>query len=285
MKVAAKIIILVLAISLAIGGVMVYAKTKVDPPMATKSIDQFSKCITDGITLFNNAKTPVQEDSLFAALTEKTRFFVSEGKLTNDKGNHDMGQLCSKYVPLFLERSMEKFTHSVWYDTDHRYMLGVVNRLRSLRNFDKSQILSQQSLDSLTLIERIISNYRQARVISRHKTFSGVANAQTTISKAGQFASDMYLSCCTSLVTALNGVRPAIATSHYNYVCAMVEKLSQYRYLSQSYYDDTLVPQVDAAVTEYDNKASSLYGSKRDVNVLWDRARSYYSSASEYYNN
>ena len=86
-------------------------------------------------------------------------------------------------------------------------------------------------------------------------------------------------------MSALNGVRPAIAASHYNHVCAMVEKLSQYRYLSQSYYDNTLVPQVDAAVTEYDNKASALYGSKRNVSTLWDRARSYYSNASEYYNN
>lgn len=78
MKVTAKIIILVLAISLAIGGVMVYAKTKVAPPLATKSIDQFSKCLADGIVLFNNAETATQEDSLFAALTEKTRIYVSE---------------------------------------------------------------------------------------------------------------------------------------------------------------------------------------------------------------
>lgn len=63
----------------------------------------------------------------------------------------------------------------------------------------------------------------------------------------------------------------------------MVSKLSQYRSYSKTYYDNTLVPQVDAAVTEYDNKASALYGSKRDVNVLWNRAKSYYNEASLYF--
>lgn len=285
MKVTAKIIILVLAISLAIGGVMVYARTKVAPPLATKPIDQFSKCLTDGIALLNNAETANQEDSLFAALTEKTRIYVSERKLNKDNGNADMNQLCSKYVPLFLKRSMEKFSGSTWSDADHTYMLSVVNKLHTLKNFDNSQPLTKQSIDSLALVERIISNYRQARQICRHTTFTGTSNAQITISKARQFAKDPYLSHCNDLVNALNGVRPAIAASHYNHVCAMVEKLSQYRYLSQSYYENTLVPQVDAAVTEYENKASALYGSKRDVNTLWNRARSYYSNASEYYNN
>jgi hypothetical protein len=284
MKVTAKIIILVLAISLAIGGVMIYAKTKVAPPLATKPIDQFSKCLADGMTLFNNAATSQQEDSLFAVLTEKMRFYVSEGKLTKDNGNAEMNKLCSRYVPLFLNRSMEKFSRQVWHDTDHSYMLTVVAKLRSLRNFDNSQVLEQQSLDSLALIERIISDYKQARAISRHTSFTGTSSAQKTINRAQQLAKDPYLSNCTDLVTSLNSVRAAIATSHYNQVCAIVEKLSQYEQFSQSYYDNTLVPQVDAVVTEYDNKATELYGTKQNVNELWNRARAYYNDASGYYN-
>jgi predicted RND superfamily exporter protein len=43
MKVTAKIFILVLSIALAIGGVMVYAKTRVEPPVAFQPINQFEK--------------------------------------------------------------------------------------------------------------------------------------------------------------------------------------------------------------------------------------------------
>lgn len=79
--------------------------------------------------------------------------------------------------------------------------------------------------------------------------------------------------------------KTSIAQSHYAYISAQVEKLSEYRFYGQQYYENTLVPQVDAAVTEYDNKANTLYGSKKDVNVLWNRARGYYNEASNYYNN
>jgi len=91
------------------------------------------------------------------------------------------------------------------------------------------------------------------------------------------------LSNCTDLVRALNNVRPSIAESHYNYAVSMVEKLSQFRHFSQIYYDGTLVPQVDAAVTEYDNKASALYGSKKNVDALWNRAKAYYNEASLFF--
>ena len=63
----------------------------------------------------------------------------------------------------------------------------------------------------------------------------------------------------------------------------MVEKLSQYRYYSKDYYDNSLVPQVDAAVSEYDNKASALYGSKKNVDALWNRAKAYYNDASLFF--
>ena len=123
------------------------------------------------------------------------------------------------------------------------------------------------------------------RRISRSTSFTSVSNAQSVISQARQFANDKYLSNCTDLKNALNSVRNEIAQSHYRYISAQVEKLSQYRYFSQSYYDNTLVPQVDAAVTEYDNKAAALYGKKQSVEPLWARARSYYNQASSYYNN
>ena len=43
MKVTIKILILVLSIALAIGGIMVYAKTRVEPPTAFQPINQFER--------------------------------------------------------------------------------------------------------------------------------------------------------------------------------------------------------------------------------------------------
>ena len=52
---------------------------------------------------------------------------------------------------------------------------------------------------------------------------------------------------------------------------------------SKDYYDNTLVPQVDQIVTNYDNKAVAVFGSKEDVNVLWNRAKTHYNNAMAYY--
>ena len=285
MNVTIKIIVLVIAITLAIGGVMIYAKTKVEPPVATKSIDQFSKNLDDCFKNFAGENTPLQEDSIFATTINKINIYCRESKMEEKTGDANIDKLLSRYSPLFMKRSFAKFNQSTWYETDHSYMISVISNLRSIKHSDNSPALQKQTADSLATIERVISKYKQARAVSRRTGFNGVSNAQATISQAHQFANDNYLSHCSDLVSALNNVRPSIAQAHYNYISNMVEKLAQYRSYNQYYYENTLIPQVDAAVTEYDNNASDLYGSKRDVNSLWNKARSYYNSASQYYNN
>lgn len=283
MKIAIKIIILAIALTLAIGGIMIYAKTKVEPPVATKSIDQFSKRVEDSYKVFSNVSTPYQEDSIFTTTISKIKIYCGEKKMDEEKGNAHIDKLLSVYTPLFLKRSFAKFDQAQWSESDHGYMLSVISNLRGIKHMDRTSALQKQTADSLALIESIISRYKQARAVCRRTGFHGISNAQTTISQAGQFARDRYLSHCTSLVSALNNVKANIAQAHYNYISNMVEKLSQYRFYNKDYYENTLIPQVDAAVTEYDNKAYALYGSKRDVNTLWNRARNYYNYASQYY--
>lgn len=285
MKVTVKIIILVLAITLAIGAVMIFAKTRVEPPMAPQQTNQYLNDLSKCYNSLKKGITKAQEDSVLLVTYSRINIFMNENKITNKEADNGTDVLLGKYTPLFLKRSFDLFKQSTWSENDHKYMLSVISYLRQINHSDGKVAIRKETADSLALIENIISRYNQARVVSKHTRFSGVANAQSTISQARQFANDIWLSNCTDLVRALNNVRPSIAESHYNYASSMVEKLAQYRYFSQDYYNETLVPQVDAAVTEYDNKASALYGTKRDVNALWNKARNYYNQASEYYQN
>ena len=284
MKVTVKIFILVLAITLAIGSVMIFAKTRVEPPMAPQQTNQYLNDLSKCYSTLNKGGNSSQEDSVFFVTWNRINIFMNEEKISKKEADGGTDVLLGKYTPLFLKRSFALFKQSVWYESDHKYMLGIIGSLKQIKHSDGSAALKKETKDSLALVENIISRYNQARALSKHTHFSGVANAQSSISQARQFANDSWLSNCTDLVHALNNVRPSIAESHYDYAVSMVEKLSQYRYFSKTYYEETLVPQVDAVVTEYDNKAFALYGSKRDVNVLWNRAKSYYNDASLYYN-
>lgn len=284
MKVLVKIVILVLAITLAIGGIMIYAKTRVEPPVATKAIDQFSRNLEDCYKSLAKENVALEEDSIFSATMSKINIFVSESKMEPKDGDSNIDRLLAIYTPLFLKRSFGKFNLSTWNESDHKYMLNVVSKLKGIKHSDNSKALQKRTTDSLALIEVIISRYNHARAVSRLTGFAGISNAKATISKAKEFANDSYLKNCHDLVIALNNVKPSIARSHYHYISNMVEKLTLYKKYDQYYYENSLVPQVDAAVTEYDNNASSLYGSKQSVEPLWSKARGYYETASKYYN-
>ena len=283
MKVAVKILILVLAITIAIGGVMIYAKTKVEPPTAPAQTNQYLADLSKSYSFLDKSSGAIEEDSVLSITLNRIAVFASEEKISKQEADKGQDILLAKYSPLFLKRSFDKFKQSAWYELDHKYMLGVIGSLKKVKHTDGTTSLKGSTLDSLNKVETIIERYNRARSISKQTRFTGVANAQSVISQARQYANDEWLSNCSDLVRALNNVKPSIAESHYNYAASMVDKLSQYRYFSKDYYENTLVPQVDAVVTEYDNKASALYGSKRDVNALWNKAKRLYNEASLYY--
>lgn len=237
MKVFVKILILVLAITLAIGGVMIYAKTKVEPPKAPNQTNQYLDDLSQSNKMFGKKISGIQEDSVLFVTLSKINIFAKENKVTRNEADKAIDVLISKYTPLFLNRSFANFKRNEWYENDHQYMLSIINSLKQIKHSDGNQALRKETKDSLAQIENIISRYNQARAVSKRTHFSGVANAQSTISQARQFANDNWLSNCTDLVRALNSVKSSLAESHYNYVSSMVEKLAQYRSFSQNYYD------------------------------------------------
>lgn len=285
MKTILKIVILLVALILAVGGIMVYAKTKVNPPTTPKQIDVYASDLAQCKTSLKNASDEESIDSAFLTTIDRIKIYCQEGKIREMEADKELDMTVGIYMPIYLKRCFEKFEYPIWYESDHARMLSEIAELKKLRHNDYTDVINNSTTDSLNTIVEIINRYKQARRISRSTSFTGIANAQSVISQARLFANDKYLSNCTDLRNALNSVRSEIAQSHYRYISAEVEKLSQYRYYSQSYYDNTLVPQVDAAVTEYDNKAAALYGKKQSVEPLWARARGYYNQASSYYNN
>lgn len=283
MKNTIKILLLILAISLAIGGIMVYAKTKVDPPKALKQIDQYSIDISTNRNALAKVKDISKEDSIFRTVIDRIYVYQMEDKLNTDASNKCLDEFTSTYCPLFLDRCFTVFNNSVWFESDHKMILNRISLLKAISHDDKSTVLTGSTIDSLNLVSGVISDYRQARRIAITLTFSGVSSAKSIIAQADKFSENIYLKNCTDLITSLKSVKPSIASSHYNYVLSQVEKLSQYRYYSKLYYESSLIPYVDAVTTEYDEQAQKLYGSKRDVNALWQKARTYYDQAMIYY--
>lgn len=284
MRIVTKILILLLAVLLAVGGILIYARTKVEPPIAVKQIDQYVDDLAKCNNAIVNGGTMKEDDSAFVSTIVKIKVYEQEGKMSSALADRNLDKTFAYFTPIFLNFCFDDFHQSQWNDDQHEYMLRIIKLLMQIRHSDDSSVLRQSTSDSLRQVSLIIADYRQARILSRSTRFTGIEAAQSTIEKVKQYTRDEYLSHCTDLVNALDGVRSRLEESHYQYITSMVEKLSQYRYFSKDYYEDTLVPQVNEAVTQYAKEAQKLYGTHQDVNILWSRARAYYDVAMEYYN-
>ena len=279
MKVTIKILVLLLAVVLAVGGIMIYAKTKVDPPVALKPVDQFAidliKC-NEAIVKGEGAK---EIDYNYISALDRIKVYQQEYKLQASQVDKSLDDLVVTYSPLFLKRCFTAFQQWTWSDEDHTYMLLRIRGMKDLKHNDGTSVLLKSTSDSLDQVSRIIADYKQARIVSRSNRFTGVSNARSTINQAEQYANNQYLSNCLDLVNALNSVKDKIGESHYSYVLSQVEELSQFRFYGKDFYESTLIPQVSEVLSEYDKEAVALYGSKRDFDSLFKRALNYVEQA------
>lgn len=283
MKTTIKIIILLLAVTCAIGGVMIYAKTKVAPPVIINQTNQYKQDVNKLVSEEKSSEDAKAEDEVFAKAIDRIRIFAQEGKMEASEADKSLDQFVGSYSPRFLKRCFAAFSQSEWKDETHNYILSQSALIKGLTHSDKTSVIQKSTIDSLNLVASIISDYREARRVSRVSTFTGYDNARSSISKARTYANNQYLSNCRNLLNDLNTVKSRLAKSCYNQVVAKVDELGNYRRYNKSYYDNTLVPQVDQVVTNYDNKAAAIFGSKENVNALWNRAKAHYNNAMEYY--
>ena len=283
MKTTAKILILILSVICAIGGVMVYAKTKVAPPIVLSQINQYEQDVIKLIAEELSAENAKKEDEVFTKAVDRIQIFAKEGKMNTSEINESMDRFVGSYSPKFLKRCFVAFNQSEWKDETHRYILSQTSVLKSLTHSDGTSVLSKSTIDSLNLVSSIISDYRAAKQISRTSTFTGYDNASSSISKARSYANNSYLSYWRTLVNDLNQEKLRLAKSCYSQVVSKIDELTRYRIYTRDYYDNTLVPEVDQVVTDYDNKAAAVFGTKENVTALWNRAKSHYSDAMSYY--
>ena len=284
MKTLTKIVIIIVFLFAAIGGVMFYAKTRVEPPVATKQANQYVKDLQQIRKDLLTVGSMAQKDSVFELALDRTLTFWKEDRIESSKMDLEMDELLNAYIPFFVKDSYNKFSQSVWHESDHERMLKVIAELGKVTHADNKPALNKSQKDSLSYIrDDVIMKYREAKALCQKTTFKSVREAEKWINQARQYANDTWLKNCTSLVKALNNIKPALAQSHYNFVRKEIDKLSLYREQSEEFYMDKLLPRVRDFINEYDNNATKLYGSKRDVNDLRSRMNNYRKEAESYY--
>lgn len=282
MKTFNKIALLIVSIVLAVGSVLFFAKTRVEPPKALKPVDQYAMDLQKEVDKLSTFRNDIRRaDSLFLLTKKKIAIYANENKIDGQKRDTYDKQMLVSFVPILVQYAHDKFQQSVWYKSNLDYIEERIAFIKSLPTAFAN--MPNQHKADINELGNVLNRYRDARRVSMHRSFHGIAAARRSISLAREYANDRWLRHCADLVHGLNQVRPSIGKSHYYYVQSQVNKLANYRSYSWSYYDGTLVDQVASQITDYENYASELYGQKYNVVELWLDAKRYYNLAKDYY--
>lgn len=286
MNKSVKILLLVVAVIIAIGGVLLFMKTIVSPPQDLEFKNQYELALNQKVEEFKK----VDSDNLereFATLTDLAHRFKAESTIDENFFDKEYAEIIGVYSPKFTQYCFGQFQKSVWDESEHKWMEERIAQLRKLTVEDGSRKIMDNYAESdgrFSIILKTIGKYREAKALSNRTGYSGLSEARSRISKANQYKQDDYLKNNAALIKALNSLPSRLEASHYASLRAKVNTLANYYSYSADSYD-VLSDNVVAALKEYKKNAQSVYGESRSLSDLEADASRYYNAAVEYYKN
>lgn len=280
MKKSIKILLLVVAILLAVGGVMAYYKTIVSPPGKLDFSNQYVNAAKKDISKVKSANTDIALDTTFVGITHELDLLLSNSFLSDQERNELMESFASMYVPTYVSSCYSKFSKSVWDESELQKINARILELQALRTTDQKIIIQGDANASLNDVHNVIVNYYDAKRAASAGGYNGLESARQRIATARRFASMSPINNCSDLVARLNSVSSRLEQAHYAYLANLVERLRPYyNYNSQNEYDD-FARSVQDKLEEYKKHAKSVYGKVSDISALESRAGKYYDNAS-----
>lgn len=279
MNKAIKIILLVVAIMLAVGGVMAYYKTIVSPPGKLEFSNQYVNTAKKDISKVKSANTDIALDTTFVGITHELDFLLSNSFLSDQERNELMELFAAQYVPTYVSSCNSKFSKSVWNESELLKINARISKLQALQTTDKKIIIQGDANDSLNEVHNVIVNYYDAKKAASASGYNGLESAKQRIATAKEYASMSPINNCSDLMSRLNSVSSRLEQAHYTYLAWQVERLRYYHNYSQTEYDN-LALGISDKLEEYKNHAKSVYGKVSNISELESRAGDYYSNAS-----
>lgn len=274
-----KTLILITATALAVGGVLTYAKTRVEPPLASKTVDAYALDMTNRIMQSQIATDYETNQRNYGATAHRAALFAANGRLDDKAYAGFRNSNDSIYADRLAMETFEIFGSSQWNDNRLAFLESQMNRLAS--KDDKTMSFATQ--EKITEAGNVMNDYRNARRACQ-VSFVSLPDAEAKIATARQFLAYPWLCNNRQLTESLRAVPGKLANGHYNQLQSACNRLLEYRSCdNQDIYDNVMYNPYSTKLKEY--KATDVYGShKRDCSQIERSADQYYSWAREYFN-
>ena len=213
-----KSILVVGAIILAIGAILYYKNTVIDPPKQFVFGNTHNKALCKEIKLLTSDSLEIQyADVLYMINRDEVEKLV--GRDTLDLRIEDA---LIKYIPLFISRCNSSFAASVWNTPEwsHHFMKNRIYQLKHFENSKGNLVVEPNSnyIKQLDDVLKVIDNYDNAWQLAYCTDYKDLETTKKREKQARDYLNDNKLKNCVALVQKLKELPSAIQASHLTFL-------------------------------------------------------------------
>ncbi len=274
-----KVCLVLLAIALATGTMLFYAKTRLDPPRAMAESRAHVDQVRNSIERIGQAYGVEKIRERFFACRHLIAFLDDNRLLTTEESDTLKAQMISRYIPVFADWCQRCFQAPTWYADDLRQMRSEIKSVRSVRRSDKSSIVPKGSRrgERLDSVAAILDRYDSARNLVRKGSgvaYESLEKSEDRISRAKAYQRDPILRNNVALVNALDSVPYWLEQAHYDQLEKWVANMANCTYMEEEEYEEQH-NRVMGRLDDYEENAYATYGRSHSVRSLRSRMENY----------
>jgi hypothetical protein len=281
MRTTLKIFLLMLLIIGAIGGILIFAKTRVSPPELIGYRDQYVLNLSSNCHDLECATDFDIQQKIYIGLSDKIKRFEKENVINSEISDTYRTHIDSIFGNYIIEIANTNFRKESWPDGLLFNLRDCINNLSMDRLHCSRCATPSDILSSLEVTKQIIDDYDDAKRLARSSSFGGVDDTKEKMSKALNFRHNPNLQRNIRLMNDLEELPKKLAEAHFKYVDFKVNMLKRYRSVSSNQYKEVLVPAAQTALDEYKEIAYPIQ--KHNIDSLHNIAVEYINAAIKYY--
>ena len=264
----------------AIAGVLVFLKTRVAPPSAIKPIDQYSIALDKAYEDLESKQNFAENRESYLEVEDLINRFVQEEAMSDEVADDYRLKIIENHGGKVIANAYDFFRRPSWPEDQLYEVMEYIYEIEDYKLSTGKSAATSRFMGDSERIKVLVQKYNEALTLSRSTGFSSVENARDKISKADEYKNADYLRNNVELVAALDALPSKIAHSHYNYVWAHVNKLANYRNLTEDEFEIEAT-NVNNIIEEYRN--THIYNEKLDVSETVRMYKAYCKEAYQHY--
>lgn len=279
MKLPLKIFLLLLFTVAAVGGVLLFIKTRLSPPADIEFHDPYAKPLTKDVARVNSSLYPLNRDAYVKAY-HKVKFMNGEGLLADGEADGLVRDINDDYAQSIVEYAYGVFNGSEWPDSTLTAIRKAFGPLRDDYLSDGSPALSGSKSNAMSDIDKIIDSYYEALKFAADTKYRK-KDAQQRIARIGSYREKPFLSNNAGLMKRLDKMPEEIAKSHHGYVSGQIDRLAAYKRLKNRDDFNKMVFEINDVMDDY--RRASYPGVPKSTESLERKLQEYLTAANSHF--